>query len=172
MSTRVLDALIAAVLIAFVVLLAALAIECKTAHADDRRPVPEHEWREARLALAHAIQIEGGSDADAAAILHVLAYRWRVQRRGWSFVESVRRYIRPMFLGPQTPRQRRILWGQKAWADVPGRVRDLLERWATGRAPSPCRNAVHWGGRELWSPLPRVECSQRTYNVFYAAARR
>lgn len=172
MTVRQLDALIAAVIIAFAVLLATVALECQTAHADDRArpPIPASEWTPAaRLALAHAIQVEGGSDADAIAIAHVLAYRWRVQRQGWSFRTQVIRYSRPLHAGPRTPRQRAIIWGQKVWADVPRRVRDLIERWYAGRERTPCRGAVHFAGAGFPTPLRPVVCVRRVWNRFYRA---
>lgn len=171
MTVRQIDALIAIVLVVFAVLLATVGLECSQARADERprAPIPASEWTyEARQALAWAVQVEGGSDADAIAIAHVLAYRWRVQRRGWSFREQVTYYSRPLHAGPRTPRQRRILWGQKVWEDVPERVRGLLERWARGQERSPCRGAVHWAGRGFATPLRRVYCERRTFNRFYA----
>jgi len=139
-----------------------------TVHAGP--PLPAAEWTdEARLTLAHLVQVETTSAIDRRAIPWVMARRWRMQRQGWSFAEQARRYSPALARGARTPRQHRIL--AQAWDTAPLRVRVLVEAWGRGAIDDPCRGrAIHWGARWLPSPLPEAECG-RTANRFYSSHR-
>lgn len=137
----------------------------------DRGPVPCVEWTaETRLALGHALMIEGGNHVDAAAIPHVLARRWRIQRRGWSYLEQVRRYSRPLTLGPRTPRQHDIM--TRSWPELPRDVRRTVEAFEVGKLADPCSDAAHWASRAYLAHVPESRRTCRgAANVFVRGAR-
>lgn len=133
------------------------------AHAEP--PVPRSEWTdEARLVLAQAILVEGGGQIDAHAIPFVLARRWKAQRRGWSWAAQIRRYSRPLALGPRTPRQHRIL--SASWHQLPRRVRNIVLRFEAGVLRDPCPLAAGWGSRAFFNPPPHLRVCHGASNVF------
>lgn len=123
------------------------------------RPIPENEWTsQARDVLANVLAVEGCNGVDRAAIPNVLARRWRMQRRGWSFAETCRRYSAPVRLG----RIKRPATEQE---------RAFLDAWARGEIADPCAGAVHFASPTIVSLNHPLRVCRNARNVFLRAAR-
>lgn len=115
-------------------------------------PIPASEWTpQARKTLGQAcgreVDLSPRVRRDHAMIAFVSAYRWKAQRKGWSFAETTRRHAN---LHKPTKRTR--------WAlGLPGTLSDrehwnrlgaYLDRWQRGLVANPCNGAVTWMGRQ------------------------
>lgn len=101
------------------------------------RPIPEHAWTiEARNTLATVLAVEGCNEVDRRAIPFVLARRWRMQRRGWSFARQIFLYSTPLRTGRVKVRM------------ATNEERVELDAWARGEVADPC-GAVHFASRSI-----------------------
>ena len=117
-------------------------------------PIPASEFTpEAHRTLAQGCAREADisprARRDHALIAHVTARMWRVQLRGWSFAETVRRHT---MLNRNTPRS---MWARTLPWDLRSKARRAqwtsllvyLARWSRGAVPHPCPSAVTWSAR-------------------------